>query len=105
MSAIREKENIVNIQTGWVLLEISGGGCASCEALYPVLKEIEEQIDGLKVVRIEAEALTEEWLKERNILRLPTCLLLYNGEEKGRFHGFQPTEILEIWLESKMQAD
>ena len=105
MSAIREKENIVNIQTGWVLLEISGGGCASCEALYPVLKEIEEQIDGLKVVRIEAEALTEEWLKERNVLRLPTCLLLYNGEEKGRFHGFQPTEILEIWLESKMQAD
>ena len=44
----------------------------------------------------------ERWFKERNIVRLPTCLLLNNGEEIGRFSGFQPTEILEIWLDAKI---
>ena len=102
MSAIGEKENVADVKAGLVLLEISGGACASCDALYPVLKEIERQRGNFKVVCWDAESLAEEWFKERNIVRLPTCLLLNNGEEIGRFSGFQPTEILEIWLDAKI---
>ena len=35
--------------------------------------------------------------------KVPTILLVEDGEIFARCHGFQPEEILEIWLDAKIE--
>jgi thioredoxin-like negative regulator of GroEL len=41
----------------------------------------------------------EEWEVEK----VPTILLMDDGEIFARCSGFQPEEILEIWLDAKIE--
>jgi len=43
--------------------------------------------------------LMEEW----DVTRVPTILLIDDGEIFARCAGFQPEEILEIWLDAKIE--
>ena len=43
--------------------------------------------------------LMEEW----DVTKVPTILLMEDGEIFARCAGFQPEEILEIWLDAKIQ--
>ena len=43
--------------------------------------------------------LMEEW----EVVKVPTILLVEDGEIFARCAGFQPEEILEIWLDAKIE--
>jgi thiol-disulfide isomerase/thioredoxin len=91
----------MDIQNGTVLLLIEGNGCVSCYELAPVLNRV-ANAHGVRVERADAETLGEAFLTERNIMRAPTVLLMKDGVELGRFSGYQPEEILELWLVAKL---
>ena len=90
------------LKNGVFLVEISGEGCASCEALFPLLREKEKERGDFTLIRIELENLTEEYVEKWEIYKVPTALLFSGGEIVARFSGYQPEEILDIWLDAKL---
>ena len=92
---------MMELTKGTVLLEIVGDACASCYELAPVLKKVADA-RGIRLERIDAQTLGAAFLEQYAVWRAPTVILFKDGEEISRFTGFQPEEILELWLDAKL---
>ena len=88
---------------GLCCVEISGESCANCLTLMPILKELCDARDDIRLVHIEADYSTTELMEELDVTRVPTILLMDDGVIFARCAGFQPEEILEIWLDAKIE--
>ena len=97
------KENYKEKLSGVCVVEISGEGCANCLSLMPVLYELCKNREDCRLVHIEADETITELLEELNVQTAPTTLLRKDGEEKARCKGYQPEEILEVWLDAKIK--
>ena len=89
---------------GLQVIEISGESCANCLSLMPLLHEVVSERNDIKLLHIEASEQTVGIMKEYSIDRVPTILLLDDGVEFARATGFQPKEIFEIWIDSKIKS-
>lgn len=89
---------------GICVVEISGEGCANCLSLMPVLYEIMKDRKDSRLVHIEATEDDEsvELMEALNVQTAPTILIMKDGVEKARCKGYQPDEILEIWIDAKV---
>ena len=88
---------------GLCCVEISGESCANCLTLMPVLKGLIERRTDIKLVHVEADFTTVKLMEEWEVEKVPTILLMDDGEIFARCSGFQPEEILEIWLDAKIE--
>ena len=88
---------------GLCCVEISGESCANCFTLMPVLKGLIEARTDIKLVHVEADFTTIALMEEWEVEKVPTILLMDDGEIFARCTGFQPEEILEIWLDAKIE--
>ena len=88
---------------GLCCVEISGEDCANCLTLMPILKELCSARGDIRLVHIEAERSTMALMDEWEVMKVPTILLMDDGEIFARCAGFQPEEILEIWLDAKIE--
>lgn len=86
---------------GMCIIEFYGDSCASCHAVMPVLAS-EAQKLGYTFFRVDVET-DPECAEKFGIMCVPTAILAEDGREFARFSGYQPPEILEIWLEAKTQ--
>ena len=93
------KEKLKGLQ----VVEISGESCANCLTLMPLLYDIVSNKENLSLVHVEADENTMEIIKHYDVDRVPTVLLLDDGEVFARATGFQPREILEIWIDAKLE--
>lgn len=91
------------IKEGLCCVEVSGEECANCLTLMPILQELCEKRDDIRLVHVEADYQTLPLMEEWEVEKVPTILLTDNGEIFARCHGFQPEEILEIWLDAKIE--
>ncbi len=91
------KENL----KGKCIVEISGNSCANCISLIPLLNDYAKDKD-VRVVHIEAGFDNMKLIKEFKIRQVPTILICKDAVEKFRVVGFQPQEILELWLDDKL---
>ena len=103
MSEILGKKDYKNQLQGLCVVEISGESCANCLTLMPILKELISARDDVKLVHVEADYSTLDLMEEWGIEKVPTILLMDDGEIFARCSGYQPEEILEIWLDSKIE--
>ena len=87
---------------GLCCVEISGESCANCLTLMPILKDLCEARGDIKLVHVEADYSTTALMEEWDVTKVPTILLMEDGEIFARCAGFQPEEILEIWLDAKI---
>ena len=86
---------------GLSLYEIGGASCAACYALMPSAREAAQNL-GIPFYYLDADSaadLIEEW----GINSVPALVLCDGGKNIACVYGYQPPEILEIWLESKLQ--
>ena len=97
------KQELKEQLKGLCCVEISGESCANCLTLMPILQDLCAARDDIKLVHIEADYSTTELMEELDVTRVPTILLMDNGEIFARCAGFQPEEILEIWLDAKIE--
>lgn len=97
------KDNYKEELKGICVVEISGESCANCLSLMPVLNNIISQRDDCRLVHIEASEETVDLMELFDVLTAPTILLTLDGEIKARCKGYQPEEILEIWLDAKIE--
>lgn len=85
------------------VIEFSGESCANCYSLMPVLFGILKSYEDVELIHIEVEKDQIGIIEKYQIDRVPTILILKNEEEIGRCRGYQPEEILAIWLEDKIE--
>ena len=88
---------------GLCAVEISGESCANCLSLLPVLTAVVKGRTDIKLVHIEADESTVQFMIDYDVRQVPTILLMDNGVVFARAVGFQPEEILEIWLDAKIE--
>ena len=103
MSELIGKKDYKEQLTGLCVVEVSGESCANCLTLMPVLKEVCAARSDVKLVHVEADYSTVDLMEEWEVVKVPTILLMDDGEIFARCSGFQPEEILEIWLDSKIE--
>lgn len=85
------------------IIEFSGESCANCYSLMPILFEILKSYKDVELVHVEIEKDKMDIIEKYRIDRVPTILILKDEEEVGRCRGYQPEEILAIWLEDKIE--
>lgn len=84
------------------VIAISGDSCANC---YSVSKQIMSFKDTYKDVEFSSLEASENpaFISKYKVEYVPTILILKGEEEIARARGYQPEEILEIWLEDKIE--
>ena len=103
MSELVGKKNYKEQLKGLCCVEISGESCANCLTLMPVLQSLCAARDDVRLVHVEADYSTVDLMEEWEVEKVPTILLTDDGEIFARCSGFQPEEILEIWLDAKLE--
>ena len=88
---------------GLCCVEVSGESCANCLTLMPILKEMCDARDDVRLVHVEADFSTLALMEAWEVEKVPTILLMDDGEIFARCSGFQPEEILELWLDAKIE--
>ena len=88
---------------GLCLVEVSGESCANCLTLMPILKDLCEARNDIRLVHVEADYSTLALMEAWEVEKVPTILLFDDGEIFARCSGFQPEEILELWLDAKIE--
>ena len=102
MSDLFEKQENKPDLKGLCCVEVSGESCANCLTLMPILERLCGERGDIRLVHVEATYSTTWLMEEWNIEKVPTILLIEDGEIFARCAGFQPEEILEIWMDAKI---
>jgi len=97
------KKDIDEYLKGICVVEVSGESCANCLTLMPILDRLVSPRQNCKLVHIEADPSTEDLIKRFEVRQAPTILITKDGEVVERVVGFQPEEILELWLDDKLE--
>ena len=100
---LKTQNDLDNNLKGISIVEVSGESCANCLTLMPILDRLVSKMDGVNLFHIEADNDTMPLIEKFEIMAVPTILVLYNQEIKARCKGFQPEEILELWLGAKVE--
>ncbi len=96
-------KNYLEALKGISVIEVSGESCANCLTLMPILNNIVSKMDGVNLHHIEAAEDTMELIQKYEIYAVPTILVMKDDLVIARCRGYQPEEILELWLESKIE--
>ena len=96
------KDNYKEYLKGINVVEVSGESCANCLTLMPILDRLISERTDCKLYHIEASNDTIDLIEKYEIHQVPTIMIMYNDECYVSCRGFQPEEILELWLDSKI---
>ena len=88
---------------GLCCVEVSGESCANCLTLMPILKTLCDNRGDIRLVHVEADYPTTALMEAWDVTKVPTILLTDDGEIFARCSGYQPEEILELWLDAKIE--
>jgi thioredoxin-like negative regulator of GroEL len=69
----------------------------------PILQELVGARNDIRLVHVEADYTTLPLMEVWEVEKVPTILLTDDGEIFARCTGFQPEEILELWLDAKIE--
>lgn len=94
MKTINESEFINEVKDGLVLVDFYAEWCGPCKMLSPVLEQINDENENLKVIKVnidDSRALANYF----KIQSIPTLVLLKDGEFLHRMTGFKSKKIIE----------
>ena len=76
-----------------VLIDFWAAWCGPCKMLSPVVDQISEEIDNVKICKVNVDD-EPELASKYNIMSIPTLMLFKNGELAGTTVGVQPKEAI-----------
>lgn len=95
-------KNVNELLHGISVIEFSGESCANCLSLMPILHELTSKMEGVNLHHVEVDENAKELVSKFEIFSVPTIIVMNDDKEIARCRGFQPEEILELWLDAKV---
>jgi thioredoxin 1 len=86
-------------ETGTVLLDFYADWCAPCRMLGPVLEQIANENEDIKVVKVnvdENQALAGDF----GVRGIPALFVLKEGKQVAQRAGFMPKDALVDWVKN-----
>lgn len=77
-----------------VLVDFNADWCGPCKMLRPVLDEIAESNDNIKIVSVNVDY-NEKLSREYNVFSIPCLVLIEDGKEINRSVGMIPKSEVE----------
>ncbi len=87
--------------SGYSIIEVMGESCVSCYTMMPILEDISKRFD-INFYVVEANEESKNLINQYDVTSVPSILLLHDNELLGLARGYQPNEILEIWIDAKI---
>ena len=84
-----------------VLVDFTAAWCPPCRVMKPVLAELADERDDLRVVQLDVDA-DQRTAAEYGVLSMPTFILFKDGREVQRLVGARPKRRLEAELEAAL---
>ena len=81
---------------GFVLVDFWADWCGPCQMLGPVLEEIAEEHQNIKIVKVNVDD-AQELCREYGIFSIPHVIVFKDGKKIDNFVGFQSKEkVLDV---------
>ncbi len=85
-----------------VLVDFNAEWCGPCHVMAPIVEQLAGELAGrLKVVKVDVDRAPASAARY-GVRSIPTMVLLWQGEERGRLIGAQPAGTLRAWLEERL---
>ena len=95
------EENFDSLINGeLVLVDFFANWCGPCKMLSPILENMSEDRDGLKIVKVDVDE-CEKLARNYGIMSIPTLLLFKNGKLMSTRTGFMSKEDIRSWIEEE----
>lgn len=88
------EEEVLNYQ-GKVLVDFFASWCGPCQMLTPVLEKIDDEIESLKILKINIDEETKLAI-ENKVEVVPTMILYNNGKVEKRIEGYREAQELKM---------
>ncbi len=83
---------------GYVLVDFFANWCGPCKMLGPILEELSNQRDDVKIVKIDIDE-NEETPRKFGVMSIPTLILFKDGKEVSKQVGLLSKTDLINWIE------
>ena len=87
------------VGSGTVLLDFYADWCAPCRMIGPVLEQIAEESDAIKVVKVNVDE-NAELASNFGVKGIPALFVLKEGKTVAQRAGFMPKDALIDWVKN-----
>ena len=80
-----------------VLIDFNANWCGPCRMLGPILEEISNETDDVKIVSVNIDN-EEDLARQYGVMSIPCLVLIENGQEKRRNVGLMPKDDVKRFI-------